>query len=274
AGQIAELAGRTLRRDFRAISSQHARVILVDAADQVLGGFGQRLGKRAEEGLNKLGVEVMLGAMVTDVAERTITVRIDGEEQVIDAVTKIWAAGVRANPLAETLAAQTGAALDRGGRIEVLPDLTLPGHPEVFVVGDMMSLNGLPGVAQVAIQGAKYTAKVIDARLRGRQVPGPFTYFDKGSMAVISRFNAVVSLGKLQFSGFIAWLMWLALHLIYIIGFKNQITALIAWMTAFFGRGTSERTTTEQQIFGRQALAQLEGGAAALVEDSDPEQSR
>jgi NADH dehydrogenase len=269
AGQIAELAHRTLKRDFRAISSQHARVILVDAAEQVLGGFGKRLGTRAQVALRKRGVEVMLGAMVTDVGERTITVKIDGEETVIGSATKIWAAGVRANPLAETLAAQSGAELDRAGRVGVLPDLSLPGHPEVFVVGDMMSLDELPGVAQVAIQGAKYAAKTIDARLRDRAAPEPFKYFDKGSMAVISRFSAVVSLGKLQFSGFLAWLMWLGLHLVYIIGFKNQITALIAWATAFFGRGTPERTTTEQQIFGRQALAQLEGGAAQLVEDPE-----
>jgi NADH dehydrogenase len=163
------------------------------------------------------------------------------------------------------LAEQTGAPLDRAGRIGVNPDLTLPGYPEVFVVGDMIALDNLPGVAQVAIQGAKYAAKEIDNRLKGKPAQKPFKYFDKGSMATISRFKAVATVGKLRFTGFIAWLMWLAVHLFYLTGFKNRVTAVLRWAISFLGRGRSERTATEQQIFARTALARLEGGATDLV---------
>ncbi len=268
AGQIAELAHRTLRKDFRAISSRDARVILVDAAPQVLPPFGKKLGEKARSELEKLGVEVVLGAMVTDVDERGIEMKFkDGRVERIDSVTKIWAAGVAANPLGRTLSEQTGAPLDRAGRIAVNPDLTLPGHPEVFVVGDMIALDNLPGVAQVAIQGAKYAAKEIDSRLKSKPSQGPFHYFDKGSMAIISRFRAVALIGKLRITGVVAWLMWLALHLIYITGFKNRITALLHWFISFLGRGRSERTTTEQQIFARTALGRLKRGAADLVSD-------
>jgi len=204
--------------------------------------------------------------MVVDVDERGLEVTDkDGTRRRIDAVTKVWAAGVQASPLGRMLGEQSGAPVDRAGRIGVNPDLTLPGHPEVFVVGDMISLDNLPGVAQVAIQGAKYAAKAIDNRVSGRAPQGPFRYFDKGSMAIISRFRAVAMVGKLRLSGFIAWLMWLAVHLVYITGFKNRVTALLHWAVSFIGRGRSERTTTEQQVFARAALRRLEGGAAALV---------
>ncbi len=184
----------------------------------------------------------------------------------IESVCKVWAAGVSASPLGALLAEQSGARLDRAGRIEVLPDLTLPGHPEVFVVGDMIALDGLPGVAQVAIQGGRYAARQIKSRLAGKSPEArlggaldaqPFEYHDKGSMATISRFSAVASIGRFRFSGFTAWLMWLAVHLVYIIGFKHRLTTLLHWAVSFVGRGRSERTVTEQQIFGRQAIEQL-----------------
>ncbi len=266
AGQIAELAHRTLRHDFRKINTRAARVILVDAAPQVLPPFGAKLGEKTKRALENLGVEVQLGAMVVDVDERGLEVQDkDGTRRRIDAVTKVWAAGVQANPLGKQLADQTGAPLDRAGRIGVNPDLTLPGHPEVFVVGDMITLNNLPGVAQVAIQGAKYAATEIDNRIKGRPSQGPFKYFDKGSMATISRFRAVAMIGKIRLTGFVAWLMWLAVHLVYITGFKNRVTALLHWFVSFIGRGRSERTATEQQIFARAALNRLEGGASDLV---------
>ncbi|MDF1605034.1 NAD(P)/FAD-dependent oxidoreductase [Nocardioides sp. YIM 152315] len=268
AGQIAELAHRTLKKDFRAINTRHARVVLVDAAPQVLPPFGKKLGEKTKVELEKLGVDVVLGAMVTDVDERGIEMKFkDGRVERIDSVTKIWAAGVAANPIGRTLSEQTGAPLDRAGRIAVNPDLTLPGHPDVFVVGDMIALDNLPGVAQVAIQGAKYAAKEIDNRLKSKPSQGPFHYFDKGSMAIISRFRAVALIGNLRVTGVLAWLMWLALHLIYITGFKNRVTALLHWFVSFIGRGRSERTTTEQQIFARSALGRLKRGAADLVSD-------
>jgi NADH dehydrogenase len=266
AGQIAELAHRTLEKDFRAINTRQARVILLDAAGQVLPPFGAKLGAKAQSQLEDRGVEVMLGGMVTSVDERGLDVTFkDGRTERIEALTKIWAAGVQASSLGRTLSEQTGAALDRAGRIAVNPDLTLPGHPEVFVVGDMIALDNLPGVAQVAIQGAKYAAKQIDRRVKGKEPQGPFQYFDKGSMAIISRFDAVALIGRLRLSGFLAWLMWLTIHLLYITGFKNRVTALLHWFISFIGRGRSERTTTEQQIFARMAMSRLKSGAADLV---------
>jgi NADH dehydrogenase len=178
----------------------------------------------------------------------------DGSTQRIEALTKVWAAGVQASPLGRQLAEQSDAEVDRSGRVRVAPDLTLPGHPEVFVVGDMMTLDDLPGVAQVAIQGARYAAKEIGRRLDGEEPQGPFRYFDKGSMATISRFSAVASIGRLRFSGFFAWLLWLGVHLVYIIGFKQRITTLLHWTISFLGRGRTERVATEQQVFARRAL--------------------
>jgi NADH:ubiquinone reductase (H+-translocating) len=266
AGQIAELAHRTLRRDFRAINTRQARIVLLDAANQVLPPFGAKLGTKSKVELEKLGIEVLLGAMVTDVDEGGIQVQYkDGRSERIAAVTKIWAAGVQASPLGRTLSAQSGAPLDRSGRIGVNPDLTLPGYPEVFVVGDMIDLEHLPGVAQVAIQGAKYAAKEISRRIAGKPPQKPFRYFDKGSMATISRFRAVALIGRFRLTGFVAWLLWLGVHLVYITGFKNRVTALLHWAVSFIGRGRSERTSTEQQIFGRTALERLDRGAADLV---------
>jgi NADH dehydrogenase len=271
AGQIAELARYTLKRDFRSINTRKARVILVDAAGQVLPPFGAKLGAWTQKRLEELGVEVQLGAMVVAVDERGLEVQDrDGTRRRIEAVTKVWAAGVQASPLGRTLSEQTGAALDRAGRISVNPDLTLPGHPEVFVVGDMASLSNLPGVAQVAIQGARYAARQIDRRIKGKAPQPPFKYFDKGDMATISRFSAVARVGKVRLSGFIAWLMWLGVHLFYITGFKNQVTALLHWAVTFIGNDRSERTATEQQIFAREALGRLDHGATELVSAPTP----
>ena len=266
AGQIAELAHRTLKRDFRRINTREARVILLDAAPQVLPPFGARLGEKTKVALERLGVEVQLGAMVTDVDEWGIEVADKGgARRRIEAVTKVWAAGVQASPLGKQLADQSGASLDRAGRIGVNPDLTLPGHPEVFVVGDMIALDNLPGVAQVALQGGKYAAKEIKRRLSGKPSLPAFHYFDKGSLATISRFRAVALIGRLKLTGFLAWLIWLGVHLVYLTGFKNQLSALMRWTVSFLGRGRSERTTTEQQIFARAALSRLKGGASDLV---------
>jgi NADH dehydrogenase len=263
AGQISELSHRTLRRDFRRIDPSRARIILLDAAPQVLPAFGDRLGAKAANRLAEMGVEVQLGAKVTNVDATGIdVVDADGAERRIEAVTKVWAAGVQASPLCGLLAEQSSATIDRAGRIEVNEDLTLPGHPEVFVVGDMASLKGFPGVAQVAIQGARYAADQIKRRLAGQQPRGPFEYHDKGSMATISRFSAVASIGGLRFSGFIAWVLWLAVHLVYIIGFKHRLTTLLHWAISFVGRGRSERTVTEQQTFARTAIDQLGAGYA------------
>jgi NADH dehydrogenase len=258
AGQIAELAHRTLKNDFRRIDPTDARIILLDAAPTVLPSFGERLGGAARRRLTDMEVDVRLGTMVTDVDATGITVREpDGSSTRIEALTKVWAAGVQASPLGQQLAEQSGAELDRAGRVKVLPDLTLPGHPEVFVVGDMISLDDLPGVAQVAIQGSRFAAKQVIRRLDGKDPEPRFEYFDKGSMATISRFSAVASIGRFRFSGFIAWLLWLAIHLVYIIGFKHRVTTLLHWTVSFLGRGRAERVATEQQVFGRRAMDAL-----------------
>jgi NADH dehydrogenase len=258
AGQIAELANRTLKHDFRRIDPRGARILLLDGADSVLPAFGEQLGSAARSRLEEMGVEVRLRSMVTDVDATGVVVKAeDGSTERVESLTKVWAAGVQGSPLGAQLAEQSGAETDRTGRIQVEPDLTLPGHPEVFVVGDMMTLDDLPGVAQVAIQGARHAAREISARLDGEPTQGPFKYFDKGSMATVSRFSAVASVGKLRFSGFAAWLLWLGVHLVYIIGFKQRVTTLLHWAISFLGRGRTERVATEQQVFARRALDQV-----------------
>jgi NADH dehydrogenase len=255
AGQIAELAHRTLPGQFRRIDPRKVRIVLLDALPAVLPSFGDHLSAKALRQLEKIGVEVQLGAKVVGVDETGIeVVGTDGQRSRIESMTKIWAAGVAASPLGRQLADRSDAEVDRAGRVKVNPDCTLPGHPEVFVIGDMMALDNLPGVAQVAIQSARHSAGQITRRLQGKQDGQPFTYFDKGSMATISRFSAVASVGKLRLAGVLAWLMWLAVHLLYLVGFKNRVTAVLHWLVSFVGRGRSERTVTMQQVFARRAL--------------------
>ena len=258
AGQIAELTRHTLYKSFRRIDTRQARVLLLDAAPAVLAPFGPKLSAAAKKELEKHGVEVFLGAMVTNVDATGVDVKhADGSTERISAACKVWAAGVQASPLGKTLSEQSGAELDRAGRIAVNRDLTLPGHPEVFVVGDMINLDKLPGVAQVAIQGGKYAAKKIAAEVSGQPITKEFKYFDKGSMAVISRFGAITKMGNIEITGFIAWIAWLFVHILYVVGFKHRLTTLLHWAIAFVGRARSERVTTEQQLVGRLAVRQL-----------------
>jgi NADH dehydrogenase len=254
AGQIAELAHRNLPGQYKHIDPRNARIILIDALDAVLNTFGDHLSTRALRQLHLLGVEVELETRVVDVDATGIEVDTKRGHQRIESMTKMWAAGVAAPPLAGKLAEAAGAETDRAGRVKVNPDLTLPGHPEIFAVGDMISLNQLPGVAQVAIQSGRYAADAIKRRLAGKEAAAPFKYFDKGSMATISRFSAVASVGKVHVSGFLGWLMWLAVHLLYLVGFKNRLTAVLHWAVSFLGRGRSERVATFQQAYARAAV--------------------
>ncbi|MCW2597819.1 MAG: FAD-dependent pyridine nucleotide-disulfide oxidoreductase [Jatrophihabitans sp.] len=268
AGQISELARRALVNDFRSIDTRKTRIILVDALDTVLGTFGTKLSAGAAAQLEKLGVEVWLNEMVVAVDDRGLTVQDhSGRKTHIPARTIVWAAGVKGSSLANSLAEQTGAEMDRGNRIKVQPDCTLPGHPEVFVIGDMTSLNDYPGVAQVAMQQGRYAADQIRRQVTGKGPQEPFHYFDKGSMATISRFKAVASIGKLRFGGFIAWLLWLGIHVLYLVGFKNRITTVLHWAVSFIGRGRSQRTTTSQQLVARDAVHRLR-----IPDDADPAQ--
>lgn len=251
AGQISELSRRTLRRDFRRIDPTSAEVILLEGGDGVLASFGPRQSQKAGEQLGKMGIDVRTGAMVKDVDRDGVLVAYkDGRTERIASNCVIWGAGVEASPLGAQVAQQSGAEVDRGGRVKVEPDLTLPGHPEVFVVGDMISLDNLPGVAQVAIQGGKYAANTIKARLDGKPAEEPFKYFDKGSMATISRFRAVANVGKLELRGFLAWLAWLFIHILYLVGFQQKVSTLGHWTVAFLGRSRAERTFTVEQSRG------------------------
>jgi NADH dehydrogenase len=276
AGQIAELAHRTLRGDFRRIDPGDTKIIVLDAGPRVLPGFAKRLSEKTKGKLQKLGIDVQLNAMVDGMDATGIDVKdADGTHRRIEAATKIWAAGVQASPLGKQIADQTGAETDRAGRIKTLPDLTLPGHPEIHIVGDMLGL-GLPGVAQVAMQSGKYAAHRIVGEIEGTADDKPFRYFDKGSMATISRFSAIAEIGRIQLTGFVAWLAWLFIHIIYLIGFKNRVTTLLHWTVSFIGRGRSERAVTIQQVFARTAMRRLEeveGKSAGEVTDELAEES-
>jgi NADH:ubiquinone reductase (H+-translocating) len=273
AGQIAELAKFTLKGAFRHIdSTKEVRVILLDAAPAVLPSMGEKLGEKAAARLQKMGVEIQLGAMVTDVDRDGITVKDSDGVRRIESACKVWSAGVSASPLGRDLARQSTVELDRAGRVKVLPDLSVPGYPNVFVIGDMAAVDGVPGVAQGAIQGAKYAATTIKAELAGANPAErePFQYFDKGSMATISRFSAVAQIGPLEFGGVLAWFAWLLLHLVYLIGFKNKITTVLSWTVTFLSGRRGQLAITEQQAFARTRLEQLavmaaeaHGGVAA-----------
>ena len=264
AGQISELAHRTLVKDYTDVDTSKARILIVDALPTVLTNFGPKVSAHAAERLKRLGIELWLNNKVTNVDERGIEVTDDhGSKTRIDARTVVWAAGVRASTLGAKIAEQAGLEVDRAGRIPVQPDVTVEGHPEVFVVGDMMSLDKLPGVSQVAMQQGKYAAKTIIRRMKGQGPLPPFHYFDKGSMATISRFSAVGDIGPLKFggvkfAGFIAWLLWLGVHVFYLVGFKNQVTTILHWAITFVGRGRSQRTITHQQLVGRAALHHMD----------------
>ena len=255
AGQIAELARRSLHHNFRRFDPSTARVVLLDAGPTILAAFPVELQRRTTRTLERMGVEIRLGAMVTGVDQSGIDTNTnDPRFKRLDAATKIWAAGVEASPLGRIVAHAAGAQLDRAGRIQVRPDCTLPGHPEIFVIGDLMSLDHLPGLAQVAIQSGRHAAATIVRRLGGDKAERPFRYRDRGTMATVSRFQAIAAIGRLRVSGFLGWLMWLAIHLYALAGFKNRIAVLANWIIAFLGRGRPQRVITAQQVFGREAL--------------------
>jgi NADH dehydrogenase len=252
AGQIGELARDTLRRDFRAIDSRSARILLVEATDRLLGTFPKSLSARAARSLQSLGVTPTLDRTVVGIDHDGVDLQApDGTTERVSARTVIWAAGVRASGLAGALGEGSGAEVDRAGRLTVEPDLTLPGHPEVFAVGDMVRVRDagggetvtLPGVAPVAIQQGRYVAKAIAARLAGRDAK-PFRYLDKGNLATIGRARAVADLHVIRLSGFPAWITWLVVHLYYLIGFQNRLLVLMRWLFSFVSRGRGARLIT------------------------------
>jgi NADH dehydrogenase len=271
AGQIAELSRRVLDDDFRKIDPRNARVLLFDGGKELLAGFGDRLSAKAAEGLERLGVEIHTSSIVSDVDRNGVTVKSGDEERRIPARTKVWAAGVQASPLASMLGEASGADCDRAGRIEVLPDCTLPGHPEVFAIGDMMSLDGLPGVAEVAMQQGIHASSTIKRRLAQRDTK-PFRYRDLGSMATISRFRAVVSFKGIRLSGFLGWLVWLFVHIAFLTGFKNRFATVFHWAVTFIGNSRPQRTITMQQVIARTAIEEAGGRPFLLGLVSDQAQ--
>ena len=242
AGQIAELSRRSLKHEFRRFDSGEVRVLLFEGGPEILATFGDNLSRKATNELEKIGVEIHLNSLVTHMDASGVDVKgADGSMQHFPSKTKIWAAGVSASPLAKMLADASGARCDRVGRVKVEPDCSLPGHPEVFVVGDMMNCNDLPGVAEVALQSGLHAAHVIRNRVRNGAEPTPWKYRDLGSMAAVDRRSAVLSAHGLKLSGRIAWLIWLVVHITFMTGFKNRFTALIHWFLCFLGTGRAER---------------------------------
>ncbi|HET6692123.1 MAG TPA: NAD(P)/FAD-dependent oxidoreductase [Miltoncostaeaceae bacterium] len=252
AGQIAEIARDTVKRDFRKIDPRTARIVLVEGADRVLLAFPERLSEKGRRQLEKLGVTVRLDRMVTDVDEAGVTLAVPGGgTERLESRTIVWAAGVAASPLGAILARATGADVDRAGRVTVEPDLTLPGHPEIMVLGDMTRVSDghgglipLPGVAPAAMQMGRYAARVVKARLKGQEQPAPFRYRDKGNLATIGRMKAVGVIKGVQLTGLFAWLGWLTIHLFYLTGLQNRVLVFIRWTISFITRGRGARLIT------------------------------
>jgi NADH dehydrogenase len=241
AGQIRELAVRSLQGEFATLDPQSVRVVLVDGGKEPLATFGDRLSEAAARELRRLGVELRMNARVTHVDELGVDVETATGTERIKTHMVVWAAGVQASPLAAKLADATGATIDRAGRISVRPDLTLPGHDEVFAVGDMVSYENLPGVAEVAMQGGLHAANTIRRRLNGDMSSVKYHYRDLGSVATIGRFRAVCSVRGLRLSGSPAWMVWLFVHLAFINGFGNRFSTLRRWATSMIGRARPER---------------------------------
>jgi NADH:ubiquinone reductase (H+-translocating) len=241
AGQVRDLAARSLRGEFRNLNPSSMRVIILDGGKVPLATFGDQLSEKVTKELTHLGVELRMGCRVVGIDARGIDyLDASGNTNRLDAHVALWAAGVVASPLATELGKATGAEIDRAGRVAVLPDCSLPGHPEVFVVGDMMALNNLPGVAEVAMQGGLHAANTILRAQKG-EPSLPFKYRDLGSAAAIGRFRAIVSVHGLRLSGFPGWVVWAFVHLAFLTGFGNRLTTLLKWTRSNVGRGRPER---------------------------------
>jgi len=248
AGALGEIARDTLRHDFRTINPAGAVILLMEGADRLLQAFPPELSAHAERDLLSLGVRTRTHAVVTGMDELGVTVRLGDHTERIASRTVLWAAGVQASELGGIVAGRTGAPLDRSGRLIVQPDLTLPGHPEIFVIGDLANFSHqtgqpLPGVAPVAMAQGRYVARAIQARLRGATLPA-FHYFDKGTLATIGRNKAVAAFGKLQIAGPIAWFVWLFVHLMYLVEFDNRLIVLIEWVYDYITRNRGARLIT------------------------------
>src|SRR5579859_2857777 len=269
AGQIREVATKTLRREYRRIRPEDARVLLFDGGSAPLAAFGPKLSALAARDLGKLGVELHMGSIVTHVDRNGLEVKDhDGNVTRYQAANVLWTAGVEAPPLATAVAKATGAEQDRAGRLVCGPDLSLPGHPDILVTGDMMSLDKLPGVAEVAMQTGLYAGRRISREALGQTYDKPFTYHDLGSAAYISRGKAVVSAFKMNFGGFAGWWVWLFIHIGFLTGYRNRVGAVLGWWFAFTRDVRRERTfTIDDMPLPGGAYA---GGQAGLAAGAPP----
>jgi NADH dehydrogenase len=248
AGQLKELARRALRHNYRRIDPHDTRVVLVEGTDRLVGSMGRHLSQMTARDLASLGIEIHLGALVTGMDEEGVQItRSDGSTEYVAAATKVWAAGTQAAGLGAILAETAGVELDKAGRVVVEADCSVLGHPEVFVVGDLMALDDLPGVAEVAIQTGVHAARSIVRRNQGNE-PKAFRYRDLGTLAAIARFRAVAKIGPLEVGGFVGWLLWLVVHITFLTGFKNRFGALARWTVSFVGRGRYERALTGRWV--------------------------
>ena len=248
AGALGEIANDTLRCDFRSINPAEAQILLVENHDRVLPPYPPDLSQEAERALVRLGVRTRTGSMVTHIDTESVTVRTGNRVERIPARTVLWAAGVKASPLGALIAQRTGAPVDRVGRVIVQPDLSVPGHPEILILGDLANFSHqtgkpLPGVAPVAMSEGRYAANLIKARISGKSLP-PYHYFDKGSLATIGRAEAVADFGKIRFSGLFAWLAWLFVHLMYLVEFENRLLVLMEWAYNYVTRNRGARLIT------------------------------
>ncbi|MBF2051803.1 MAG: NAD(P)/FAD-dependent oxidoreductase [Leptolyngbya sp. IPPAS B-1204] len=255
AGAIAELAFNTLKSDFRNIDTTETKILLIEGLDRVLPPYPPELSEKAAQALARLGVTVQTQSLVTNIDNHIVTVKRGDEVQQIPARTILWAAGVKASTMGKVLEQRTGAELDRVGRVMVEPDLSIPGHPNIFVVGDLAHFahqggQPLPGVAPVAVQQGKYVAKLIRHRLKGEALSA-FQYDDAGSLAVIGQNEAVVTLRSMKFSGFIAWFIWIFAHIYYLIEFDNKLVVMIQWMWNYFTRNRGARLITGESLLGQ-----------------------
>jgi NADH:ubiquinone reductase (H+-translocating) len=249
AGQLKELSRRALEHNYRRIDPHTTRVVLVEGGKGLLASMGERVSRLTARDLGRMGVEIHLGAMVTDITDTEVELtQSDGTHLRIPSATKVWAAGTQASPLGAHLASTTGVGLDRSGRVQVAPDCSVPGYPEIFVVGDLMALDDLPALAEVAMQSGAHAAHTITRRVRGDAALVPLRYRDLGTLAVISRFRAVAHIGPVQVGGLIGWTLWLVVHVTFLTGFKNRFAALARWTISFVGKGRYERALTGRWV--------------------------
>ena len=253
AGALGEIAHDTFKRDFRSINPADAEILLLDGADRVLPTYPSALSAKAEAALARLGATVRTGGIVTDVQPHSVTVRFGDRDESILAHTVLWTAGVQASPLGHSLATATGGEVDRSGRVVVEPDLSLPGHPEIFIIGDLAHFSHqtgepLPGLAAVAVQQGRYVADLVNRRLRDESL-APFRYRDRGSLATIGRAAAVADFGRIRLSGWLGWLAWLFVHLMLIVGFENRVLVLMQWAWSYLSRNRAARLITGESPF-------------------------